>query len=125
MLARWLRFNAVGLAGAGVQLVALRLLTAVFQIPYLTATALAVEIAVLHNFVWHEAWTWRGIGGAGRYRRLVRFHIGNGLLSILSNVLFTWVFRQVLGMPLLAANTCAIASTAVLNFVVAYVWVFS
>jgi putative flippase GtrA len=24
-----------------------------------TATAVAVELAVLHNFVWHHCWTWR------------------------------------------------------------------
>ncbi|HLJ49133.1 MAG TPA: GtrA family protein [Bryobacteraceae bacterium] len=125
MLTRWLRFNVVGLAGCAVQLVTLRMLAGPFRIPYLTATALAVEIAILHNFVWHETWTWRGIGSAGRSRRLVRFHLGNGILSIVSNVVFTWVFRQFLGLPLLAANCCAIATTAILNFLVAYVWVFS
>ncbi len=25
---------------------------------YLVATALAVEMAVLHNFFWHRRWTW-------------------------------------------------------------------
>ena len=29
------------------------------SISYLTATALAVELAVLNNFVWHQLWTWR------------------------------------------------------------------
>ena len=26
---------------------------------YMAATALAVEPAVLHNFVWHEMYTWK------------------------------------------------------------------
>ena len=48
--ARWLKFNLVGAIGIGVQLGALGALTAVMHMPYLIATALAVEAAVLHNF---------------------------------------------------------------------------
>jgi putative flippase GtrA len=57
---RWLRFNFVGLVGVGVQLGMLALLVSGLHLGKLTATALAVETAVLHNFVWHELYTWRG-----------------------------------------------------------------
>ena len=52
-LRRWLKFNAVGAIGIVVQLAALAVLKGLLRLPYLTATALAVETAVLHNFVWH------------------------------------------------------------------------
>jgi putative flippase GtrA len=55
---RWLKFNLVGTLGFAVQLGCLKLLLH-FQMNYLAATALAVEIAVLHNFVWHERFTWK------------------------------------------------------------------
>jgi putative flippase GtrA len=121
---RFLRFNVVGIAGAAVQLAALWCLRNVFGIPYIVATVAAVEIAVLHNFAWHEAWTWRGLPRSGWRARLVRFHLANGVVSILSNTLLTVVFKQYAGLPLLAANLAAIAGTACLNFGLAHRWVF-
>jgi len=55
---RWWRFNFVGGIGIAVQFAALFLLKSIFHLNYLAATGLAVEIAVLHNFVWHERFTW-------------------------------------------------------------------
>ena len=121
---RWIKFNAVGLAGVVVQLSALALLTSVFRVPYLFATPLAVEMALLHNFVWHEFWTWRGLAIESRWLRLLRFHLASGFLSIGANTLFTWWFKHHFGLPLLAANLAAIAATSLLNFAVNALWVF-
>ncbi len=121
---RWLKFNAVGVAGFAVQLALLSIFTRAWGIHYLVATTLAVEIAVLHNFVWHEVWTWRGLAVEDRWRRLVRFHLANGFVSIASNVLLTWMLKDGLHLPLLAANAGAVAMTAALNFALAAVWVF-
>jgi putative flippase GtrA len=55
---RWWKFNFVGGIGIAVQFAALFLLKSVLHLNYLAATALAVEIAVLHNFCWHERFTW-------------------------------------------------------------------
>jgi len=120
---RWLKFNAVGIVGALVQLISLWLLTRA-GVQYVIATVLAVEVAVLHNFAWHEVWTWRGIPAHGRWQRLFRFHVANGLVSIASNAVFTWILKQGFGLPLLIANFGAICVTALLNFVLAAVWVF-
>lgn len=54
---RLLKFSAVGAIGVGVQLGALAVLHAM-EITYLPATALAVECAVIHNFLWHRRFTW-------------------------------------------------------------------
>ena len=56
---RWLRFNAVGLAGVIVQLGVLAALTRFAGWHYLPATLVAVELTLLHNLAWHERWTWR------------------------------------------------------------------
>ncbi len=121
---RWLKFNVVGVAGFVVQLGLLWLFTRVLGIHYLLATTLAVEIVVLHNFVWHEVWTWRGLAVEDRWRRLVRFHLANGFVSIVSNVMLTWMLKDGLHLPLLAANAGAVVMTALLNFALAAVWVF-
>ena len=124
---RWLKFNAGGLMGEGVQLAALWLYTGAFGWHYLLATALAVETAVLHNYVWHMAWTWRDRtgGGSSPGSCLVRFHVGNGLVSLLANLALMRLFAGVLHMPLLAANVLSITLTSLLNFVIGEFWVFS
>jgi putative flippase GtrA len=57
-LIRWCKFNLVGAIGIFVQFAALFFLKSVMHCNYLVATALAVEVAVVHNFVWHERYTW-------------------------------------------------------------------
>jgi putative flippase GtrA len=116
---RWLKFNAVGLIGVGVQLVVLQVLVK-FGFNYLLATALAVETAILHNYFWHVRWTWRGRAGS-----LWRFHLGNGLVSLVSNVALMRLFTGWLGVPVVPANLAAIAITSVVNFFIGDRWVFS
>ena len=83
---RAIKFNAVGAMGVLVQMAALAALRGGLHLHYLVATALAVEIAVLHNFVWHERWTWRDRQGPGVANRLLRFNLGNGLVSLVVNL---------------------------------------
>lgn len=121
---QFLRFNAVGILGAAVQLSALRLATRCLGIQYVAATLLAVEIAVLHNFVWHELWTWKDLPWRGWPARLIRFELGNGVSSMASNALLTVFFHEVAGLPVLAGNLAAMAMAGLVNFGVARRWVF-
>lgn len=124
MIQRWLRFNAVGLAGILVQLAALAALQQLTELPTLAATALAVELAVLHNFYWHERWTWGTRGTPGPGRRLLRFHLANGLVSIGSNLLWMRFLTGTAGMHYLPANVLSIGATALLNFALSELFVF-
>ena len=93
----------------------------------LVATALAVEVAVLHNFVWHEKFTWRGEPrGSNRdvAMRLARFHAGNGLVSIAGNVVLMKLFSDVLRWNAYLAMGLAIAICALANFAVSELFVF-
>jgi len=123
-------FTAVGLLGFAVQLGALQALTAFAGWPWLPATLVSVELAVLHNFLWHERWTWidRTIGPAaagGSWHRLGRFHAANGLTSIAGNALVMAWLVGVLAMPAVAANALAVAVTSIVNFLAADRWVFA
>jgi putative flippase GtrA len=121
MLRRWLKFNFVGALGIGVQLAMLALLNSGFGVSYLVATAIAVETAVLHNFVWHERYTWSGRGSSGARAvaiRLVRFHAGNGAVSLLGNLLLMRILVGAVGLPPLLANAIAIAACGFLNFAI-------
>ena len=122
----WLKFNMVGLMGMCVQLVALALLTSGLGVNYLTATVVAVESAVIHNFVWHERWTWghRKLNWRGIPRRLLRFNVSNGLISILGNVVLMELLAVRLHLNYLISNLVAIGACSLLNFFVSDKLVF-
>jgi len=124
---RWLKFNLVGAIGFVVQLVALRILHGGLGMNYLLATALAVEIAVLHNFVWHELYTWRDCTRqttGGTLGRLVGFNLTNGVLSIAGNLLIMRILVGRLGMNYLAANVLSILACSLANFAASHWLVF-
>ena len=126
MFDRWLKFNAVGAAGIAVQLGALALFKSGLGIHYLWATALAVEVAVLHNFYGHVRWTWadRPVHLSETFARLLRFNLSNGLLSLAGNVLLMRLLVGTFGLPYLLANLVAIAATSVANFLLSEFLVF-
>lgn len=124
MILRWLKFNAVGGVGLAVQLGVLWLLERVAGIEYLLATVIAVEAAVLHNFVWHQLWTWRGRPHQSVMYRLLRFHLANGLVSLVANFVLMALFVGVLHMRLIPANLLSVSLAGLLNFGLAEVWVF-
>lgn len=125
MLAHWVKFNLVGLLGIFVQLLVLRLCLH-FGMDYLIATALAVEAAVLHNFVLHERWTWKDRPATGSivFFRLLKFNSANGLISIFGNLLFMLIFHGWLAIKELPASLLSIALCSLINFFVADKFVF-
>ena len=56
------KFALVGALGIVVQLADPRSRSLPLVCQYLWATGLAVEAAVLHNFMWHRRFTWRDRG---------------------------------------------------------------
>ena len=124
---RWWKFNLVGMIGIGVQFTALFLLKGVLGFNYLFATALAVEAAVVHNFVWHEQFTWSDrVRSSWRHSlpRLMRFNLTNGAVSIVGNLALMKVMVGGGHMNYLLANAIAIALCSVANFLVSEQWVF-
>jgi putative flippase GtrA len=136
--------------GTAVQFTTLFLSKEVAHFNYLVATAIAVETAVIHNFVWHEQFTWAdrtklartklyrtrfdrtkvnrtkfNQAGGRCLRRFLRFNLSNGGVSILGNlVLMKLLFSQA-HLNYLVANALAIALCSVANFLLSETWVFA
>jgi putative flippase GtrA len=130
------RFVLVGLGGFVVQAALLEALTRLTTLDYRAATVLAVEAAVLHNFLWHDRWTWprerARAGGWPRtmrqralWQRLSRFHAATALVSVAGNVGLMALFVGVFGWPVLPATAAAVVLLAVVNFRAADRWVFA
>lgn len=111
-------FGIVGAIGVVVQVALISLLTRVAGLPVWLATTIAVEATILHNFAWHERWTWadRAAGHpAGAPGRLVRFNaVALGTLAI-SVALTAWLVRAA-HLPVEAANLAAVVVCSLLNY---------
>jgi putative flippase GtrA len=118
LVRRLLKFHMVGAVGIGVQLCFLFLFKTVLHFNYLLATGLAVECAVLHNFLWHEHYTWadRRESSTGLLRRLMRFNLSTGLISIVGNLLLMRLFVGSLHLQYMVANLLTIGACSLANF---------
>jgi len=124
-----------------VQGAALQGLVSLAGLPYALATVLAVEAAIVHNFLWHERWTWAdrieaglqarthtsatSSGRASRLARFLRFNGATALVSIGGNVVLMSLLVGVLHVPLLAAMTVAVVAMSAVNFACADRFVFT
>jgi putative flippase GtrA len=118
-LRRWLTFNGIGALGMIVQLTTIALLLHGGRAHYLTSTLVGVELAVLHNFAWHQRVTWRdrqasGIGGV--MQRLWRFQALNGTVSLAGNVAIMGVLTGWGHLHPLISNGIAVLACSLLNF---------
>jgi dolichol-phosphate mannosyltransferase len=119
----WIKFNVVGVLGFALQSGALFLLThGAHPVSYLAATAAAVELAVLNNFVWHQRWTWRDRPSrtmGETLHRLLKFNLTNGLVSIAGNLIFMSILAGQLRLPIAGANLISVAACSICNFFLA------
>jgi putative flippase GtrA len=125
LITRWWRFNLVGVIGTGVQLGALAAMHRIIPSHYLLETAVAIEITLMHNFIWHMRYTWRMQRKNSEIcAALGRFHVSNGLVSMLGNLVLMRVLVHGAGVPVVAANAVAIAACSVVNFTLGHTWAF-
>jgi putative flippase GtrA len=123
---------AVGTLGFVLQIGTITLLTMAVGWPYVPATAIAVcarrtvGLAVVHNFCWHERWTWsdRTAGRRGMAQRLVKYLMTTGLASVGGNLISTVICVELLGLRVIAANAAGVATMTLANFTAADRWVF-
>ncbi len=124
---RWMKFNAVGGVGIGVQLAALAVFRSWLRLDYLLATGLAVEIAVIHNFLWHERFTWadrRTVRPMQSLFRLAKFNASNGAVSIVGNLVLMRLLVGELKFNYVASNLVAIVLCSLANFLLGDRFVF-
>jgi len=123
---RWSKFNLVGAIGMVVQLGALALFNRCAPGHYLIASAAALEITLLHNFVWHLRYTWRDRrDSSSLLTQLVRFHLCNGMVSMLGNLALMRLLVDEARIPVLAANAIAILCCSIANFCLGNNWAFA
>jgi len=126
VMVRWGKFNLVGVVGMAVQLGTLALINRLAPGHYMLATAAAIEITLLHNFVWHLHYTWRDRRCRSALRsQLIRFHLSNGLVSMVGNLALMPVLVEGARIPVVVANAIAILCCSIVNFCLGHNWAFA
>jgi putative flippase GtrA len=125
---RWMKFTAVGAIGVVVQLIALSAFHSWLKLGSLLATGLAVEIAVVHNFLWHERFTWADRPTARctqSFGRLARFNLSNGAISLVGNLFLMTLLAGELKLNYIVSNGFAIVVCSLVNFLLGERFVFA
>lgn len=122
---RFGKFQLVGAMGMVVQLAALAFFNRWTNGHYLYASAAAIELALVHNFMWHSQYTWRDRrDGATRLRQFVRFQLSSGLVSMPGHLALMRLLVQRAHLPLLVSNVIAVLGCSMANFGVGNKWAF-
>jgi len=125
-LLRWLKFNLVGVIGAVVQLTSLEILNRGWPGHYMITSSVALELTLLHNFVWHLRYTWSDRRDASSWQsQCVQFHCSNGFISLVGNLGLMRIFVREAHLPVLLANLLAILGCSLVNFYVGNRWTFA
>ena len=123
---RWLKFNLIGAMGVVVHTGSLLAGWRLFHLNYLAATAIAVEAAVIHNFVWHLKWTWadrrlldQRLVARDVAPTFLRFNASTGAVSLFGNLAMMRVLVGAGHLNLIAATLVSIGLCSLLNFLIA------
>jgi len=119
-LERFVRFCTVGFSGIFVNEGALQLFTEVGGLYYVHSSCLAVELAIMSNFILNEIWTFRDQSQqqSGTIHRLIRFLKFNLICAMgaLLNVTTLWALTEWAGLHYLLSNLMGIALSTLWNY---------
>lgn len=114
------KFAVVGGIGTVINTLALFLLSRWAGLPLAAASALAVELAAVSNYLLNDSWTFSA--PTPSFRRFARFNIA-ALMGLALNVFIVWFLTR-LGLFFLAGNLVGIAAGFTLNYAFSVSWVW-
>ncbi len=111
------KFMVVAWLGAGVNTAFLYLFKGVWRIPIIPASIMAIEIAIVHNFVWMRYWAWRDRTDRPPFvKQLLFYNAATGAVDLAANVSILWVLSTFFGVHYLVANILGMAAGPFIKF---------
>jgi dolichol-phosphate mannosyltransferase len=119
-IGQFFRYCAVGFSGLLVNEGALSFFTEVQGLYYLYSSVLAVETAIVSNFLLNDVWTFRrSFDRQERFvdqlKRFLRFNVICGLGAAI-NVSLLWLLTEQIGLHYLISNLVGIAASTLWNY---------
>lgn len=122
---RFIKFGIVGFSGVIVNEGLLFLFTEVFGIFYLLSSIIAIEVAVVNNFLLNNLWTFNDRKKKGKrnfFMRLINWQIARSM-TIAVNFLILW-WLTTLGIYYLISNLIGIIVATGLAYFFSVKWVW-
>lgn len=121
---RFIKFCLVGLSGVLVNEGLLWMLTEGLGLYYVISAAIAIETAILTNFILNDIWTFRDRRSPGIksvLRRALKFNLVS-VAGLGINMALLLTFTEVLGISYLISNLIGIAGATAWNFTINTLW---
>lgn len=113
------KFGIVGITGTLINIAVLWLLARRLGLPVVLSSGVAVELAVISNFLLNSSWTFATRPSCLRF---AKFNVAS-LVGLGVNVTGVWLLTR-FGLYLLAADLIGIAIGFAVNYVISVVWVW-
>jgi putative flippase GtrA len=115
------KFCTVGGSGYVVNLAVYTFALKVLGFHYFFAATISFLVAVVNNYLWNRAWTFRDQRGHFGYQGLRFFFVSTAVYA--ANILLLWFF-VVLGSGKIVSQACAIVLVTPINFIGNKLWSF-
>jgi len=118
------KFLVVGGTGVVVNNAALYAFYQQLRLPLITASTLAITLAIVNNFVLNDRWTFSGHPRSASVRRFVLFGLGS-LGGLALTTLTLWLLVTFLDVQYVIANTVGIAIGTTSNLFTSMTWTWA
>jgi putative flippase GtrA len=112
------RFSLVGVTGVTINSLALYVLHGRLGVPLVLASAMAVELAIVNNYMLNEIWTFSSRRPS--LQRFAKFNL-TALVALLVNVAVVWAMAS-MGVLYLVGNLFGIGAAMAINLTVSTTW---
>jgi len=83
----------------------LYLFKGLWHIPIIPASVMAIEVAIIHNFIGFRLWAWKDrLHRPSFLKHMVVFNVATGAVDVIGNVSVLWVLATFAGVHYLIAN---------------------
>lgn len=120
---QFVKFGVVGIINTTIHLITLFILVEFFAIYYLIASFIAFLFAVTNSFILNTLWTFKKNIGHKTKSRYIKFFVISIIATFL-NLIFLYVFTDLLRIWYLFSQIIAIALTLMINFIGNKVWTY-
>lgn len=128
LLKRILSFQFIGWIGTAVNLAVLWLCYDVLDWPLLVSGALAIEVAIIHNFVWYYFWTWndRVVYTLRDFLTLfVRYNIFTAAIDFFIRLGILWVLTEYFGIHYIISDIAGMFIAPLLKYITNDAYIFN
>ena len=108
---------AVAWLGMVVNTGCLYLFKGIWHIPIIPASIMAVEIAIIHNFILFRTWAWKDRpSDVPFFRQLIVYNAATGLVDLIGNVSILWLLSTYFNVYYLLANILGMIAPPFVKF---------